>query len=111
MEKSQVTPCVPSLNKRHLHPRGGPPIGLTHGSNPDEYSMPSMRLNEDLFDFAAKLQFGATKMKIIRFRMTPKNNPPKSSKDPILKEDIPNGVVLVTLIGFFDWGLPRASVR
>ena len=61
--------------------------------------------------FAAKWQCGATKMKIIRFRMTPKNNPPKSSKDPILKEDIPNGVVLVTLIGFFDWGLPRASVR
>jgi hypothetical protein len=50
-------------------------------------------------------------MKIIRFRMTPKKYPTKIMKDPILKEDIPNGVVLVTLIGFFDWGLPWASVR
>eukprot|EP00984_Skeletonema_dohrnii_P020641 scaffold10119_cov129-Skeletonema_dohrnii-CCMP3373.AAC.1 len=61
--------------------------------------------------FAAKLQMRPRKIKNIRFRMTLRKNPPKSSNDPILLEDIPNGVVLMALIGFFDWGSAWASVR
>ena len=60
--------------------------------------------------FAAKLRFKPPKLNFIRFRMTPSNNPWKSSIGPILQKELPNGVVEVTLIGFFDRGSASASV-